>query len=122
MDLHVLEKGSRTILEGEPDRRLLGSAEDVAEIIGACFGNKAPSVLLYAENLTEHFFDLSSGEAGIILQKFRNYHIRLAVVVREGTVSQSPMFREMMKEEGKGDDFRIFSDRASAEAWLLGDA
>jgi len=76
------------------------------------------SVLLYSENLTEYFFDLSSGEAGAILQKLRNYHIRLAVVVSPGSAEQSKRFREMVAEERQGDDFRIFDDREAAEAWL----
>lgn len=91
------------------------------DIIGICFENRARSVLLYAENLTERFFDLSSGEAGAILQKFRNYRIRVAVVVSPGGSPQSDRFREMVAEERQGDDFRIFDDRDAAEAWLIRD-
>ena len=37
--------------------------------------------LLYASDLT-NFFDLSSGEAGAILQKLRTYGVLLAVLSR----------------------------------------
>ena len=47
------------------------------------------------ENLTPAFFDLSSGEAGAILQKLRNYGIRLAVVCPPGRVLMSSRFGEM---------------------------
>lgn len=121
MNTHVVTQGNQSVVEGMPGTRLLQSPEDVVDIIGTCFEHKAGSVLLYAENLTERFFDLSSGEAGAILQKFRNYHIRLAVVVSSGGSPQSDRFREMVAEERQGDDFRIFYDRDSAEAWLVRD-
>jgi hypothetical protein len=77
--------------------------------------------LLYAENLTEHFFDLSSGEAGAILQKFRNYYIRVAVVLPEDKSQLSSKFREMAAEENRSNDIRFFENRDSAEAWLIPD-
>ncbi len=121
MNLRVVKEGNQSVVEGTPGTWLLHSPEDVVDIIGTCFEHQARSVLLYAENLTERFFDLSSGEAGAILQKFRNYHIRLAVVVSPGGSPQSDRFREMVAEERQGDDFRIFDDRSSAEAWLARD-
>ena len=117
--MQVIGQGSQTALEGPPGERLLNSPGDVVDIIGSCFEHEARAVLFYAENLTEHFFDLSSGEAGTILQKLRNYHIRLAVVMPQNGLHQSERFRELAAEENKGDDFRLFDDRASAEAWLL---
>ncbi len=50
----------------------------------ASFSNQINRVLLYSENLTEQFFDLSPGEAGAILQTFRNYGVRVAVVCSPG--------------------------------------
>ena len=55
---------------------LLAKVGDVTLVIEACFSNQAKFTLLYASNLTPNFFDLSSGEAGEILQKLRNYQIR----------------------------------------------
>lgn len=120
MGIDIVEKGDRTIIEGVEAIRLLQSPEDATEIIGTCFEHRARLVLLYAENLTERFFDLSSGDAGTILQKFRNYGIKVAVVAPQGEIRQSNRFREMMAEERQGGDFRIFDDKASAEAWLIG--
>jgi hypothetical protein len=119
MNIHLRVIDNNHFLEGEPDTWLLQTPEDIVDVIGACFENEARSVLLYAENLTEGFFDLSSGEAGAILQKLRNYRIRLAIVAPEGETPRSARFREMAAEESKGNDFRVFEDRASAEAWLV---
>jgi Domain of unknown function (DUF4180) len=98
---------------------MLQAPDDVIDLIGLCFEHHTQAVLLHPENLTERFFDLSSGEAGVILQKLRNYHIKLAVVLPQHGVPQSTMFRQMALEENKGGDFRIFDDISSAEAWLV---
>jgi hypothetical protein len=116
--MNVVSVGEQKILEGTLDGRPMLKADDITDVIGSCFENGTRLLLLYAENLTEHFFDLSSGETGVILQKLRNYHIKTAVVAPAGEVKQSHMFGEMMKEENKGSDFRTFDDRQSAEAWL----
>ncbi len=120
MELSAITRGGQTIVEGVPGARLLESSEDIVDVIGGCFEHKARGVLLHAENLTPGFFDLSSGEAGVILQKLRNYRIRLAVVVSPG-MRRSSRFGEMALEESKGGDFRIFEGRDKAIAWLVGE-
>ncbi len=119
MNLQLITKGDKTALEGEPGTRLFQSPGDVNDLIGACFEHGTHSVLLHAQNLTEQFFDLSSGDAGEILQKLRNYHIKAAIVAPPDSVRRSTMFGEMAREESKSGDFRIFDDRDSAEAWLM---
>jgi PadR family transcriptional regulator AphA len=123
-DLRIITAGDKKIDEGVHGKQFLTSAEDVVDVIGICIEHRTRAVLLHAENLTEQFFDLSTGIAGDVLQKFRNYHIRLAIVMSpDGPihVSQSSKFREMVLEESKGEDFRVFEERASAEAWLIGE-
>lgn len=95
---------------GEP---LLQRPDDAARIIEGCFSSKTRSALLYAENLTPRFFDLSSAEAGLILDKLRRFRIRLAVVCPPGAVSFSSRFHEILC-----DDFRVFDARQAAIDWL----
>ena len=76
--------------------------------------------MLYSENLPGRFFDLSSGEAGAILQKFRNYTIRLAVVCAS-SVQLSRRVGEMVEEERRGRNFGLFETRDSARQWLSRD-
>lgn len=73
--------------------------------------------LLYASNLSAGFFDLSSGEAGAILQRLRNYGVRLAVVCPPGSV-QFSRFGEMVAEERRRPDFGVFETRDAACEWL----
>jgi hypothetical protein len=86
-------------------------------VIAACFEHGARALLLYSENLSERFFDLSSGEAGEILQKLRNYHIRLAVV-GSPDLRLSSRFGELLADEHRGSHFRLLNTRAAAQEWL----
>lgn len=96
------------------------SADDAGLVIEACYSKGVDSALLFAENLTENFFDLSSGEAGVILQKLRTYRIRIAVVYNPELVRFSSRFGEMAEEEGRTGYFRLFESEQAAREWLEG--
>jgi hypothetical protein len=85
-----------------------------------CYEHHVDRVLLYAENFTERFFDLASGEAGEILQKFRNYRIKVAAVLPANRARQG-RFGEMVAEENRGVYFRVFEESDAAKAWLTQD-
>jgi len=114
----TVERGGHRFIEALPAVRLLNTADDATLVIEACFSNGTHSVLLYAGNFTEQFFDLSSRLAGAVLQKLRNYRIRLALVCPPGTVAFSSRFGEMASEERETGYFRIFEAADPARDWL----
>ena len=69
--------------------------------------------MLYPENVTAGFFDLSSGEAGEILEKLRRFRVRLAIVCAPGSVAFSSRFPEIIC-----DDLHVFETREQARQWL----
>ena len=107
------------MLEREPGTRYLADAGDVGRLIEDCFSTGVRTALLYADNLPRKFFDLSSGQAGLILQKLRTYHVRLAVVAPKERVVPSPRFNEMAREGRKSGEFALFETRDAAAAWLV---
>jgi hypothetical protein len=107
-------------IEGAPGRPVLASAGDVDRVLEACFGADCGAAMLYAENLPTAFFDLRSGAAGLILQKLRQYGVRLAVVREADALAANPRFSELMAEEHARRDFGVFTTRAEARAWLTG--
>lgn len=119
MQLSLKESNEKSFIEGSVAESLLRDVGDTAKLIEACFNHRTKRVLLYPENLTDRFFDLSSLEAGEILQKLRNYNIRLAVLVHPDAKQFSSAFRDLMKEESRNKYFRLFEDREKAEAWLV---
>ena len=87
--------------------------DDAARLVEACWAAKTRLALVYPENLTPRFFDLSSAEAGIILDKLRRCRVRLAVVCPPGAITFSSRFREILC-----DDFQVFETRDAAVDWL----
>jgi hypothetical protein len=118
MELTPIDDGGMTVVEGQPELSFMASAADVDSMLEACFSSRARAALLYAENLPAAFFDLSSGQAGAILQKLRNYGVRLAVVSPSGRIAMSSRFGEMVAEEQKGRHFALFDTREKAREWL----
>lgn len=106
------------LLEGPAGCEFMRTDKDVDLIIEASFSVRVNSALLYACNLPPRFFDLSSGEAGTILQKLRNYRIRLAVVCTPEDGQLNNKFRDMVNEEKRLNQFRLFDSREAAQEWL----
>jgi hypothetical protein len=102
-----------TVFEGAAGEPFVQRARDASRIVESCWANKTRRALLYPENLTANFFDLSSGEAGEILDKLRRFKIRLAIVCPPGAVRFSSRFSEILC-----DDLQVFDDREAACAWL----
>ena len=74
--------------------------------------------LLYPENLTDRFFDVSSTQAGEVLQKLRTYGVHLAVVWAPDIVQFSSRFADLLAAERRDRFFDIFDTRAAAREWL----
>jgi hypothetical protein len=110
---------SLNFVEGRPDAGWLREPDDVNRLIEACFGEGAQAAILYSANLTPAFFDLSSGEAGAILQKLRNYRIRLAIVSPPGSVRWSTLFHQFLLDERRGNQFDVLDTRDAAVAWVM---
>jgi hypothetical protein len=107
------------LLEREPGARYLADAADVERLIEDCISAGSRAALLHAENLPHKFFDLSSGQAGQILQKLRTYRVRLAVVAPSERVATSPRFGDMVAGERRSGQFAMFETREAAAAWLV---
>jgi hypothetical protein len=106
------------LLEREQGARYIADAADVGRLIEDCLSSGVRAALLHADNLPRRFFDLSSGQAGVILQKLRAYRVRLAVVAPADRVIPSPRFGEMAAEERRSGQFALFETREAAAAWL----
>ena len=115
----ISQEGGIRLIEGSPGQTLMHTGNDVDLVVEACFSERIQSVILYAPNLPQRFFDLSSGEAGTILQKLRNYRIRLAVVWTPEDAQLNDKFRDMVTEEKRGNHFQLFESREAARAWLI---
>ena len=113
MAIGVREQAGVRIVEGTPGVTLMRRPQDTTLVLEACFSASTRGALLYPENLPPRFFDLSSGEAGEVLDKLRRFHVRLAIVCPPDAVQLSSRFREILS-----DDLRIFETCEEARLWL----
>lgn len=93
----------------------LRTLDDVAEVIGACFG--ADGLLLTEGELGPAFFDLRTGLAGELFQKATNYDLRLALVLPDPS-AYGARFGELAYEHRHHPLIRFFGLHEEATAWL----
>jgi hypothetical protein len=121
MDINVIRVAGKQYLAGVPGKKLIQTEDDITRILELCYENDTNRILLYTENFSDNFFDLSSGEAGMVLQKFSNYFVKAAAVLRLNEIPHSHKFEELVVEVNRGNQFRFFDNLERAEAWLLKD-
>lgn len=119
MEVEVVKRGDKKYLAGLAGKKLIQVEDDVTQLLGLCYENDTNRLLLYAENFSSQFFDLSSGEAGMILGEFSIYSVKVAAVLSLDDVAHSHKFEEMAMEANRGNQFRIFNELQQAEQWLL---
>jgi len=91
------------------------SATDISAALNASVENGG--LLLDEKHLSAEFFDLRTGLAGEVLQKFTNYRARLAIVVADASAYGS-RFSELIYEHRTHKSVRFFSSEQLARQWL----
>ncbi len=86
------------------------------DLLGRSFAQGGRLVLGEAE-LGDDFFNLRSGFAGELMQKFVNYDQRLAIVVNDVSI-YSASFQDLAREHRDHPHIRFFSREAEAQAFL----
>lgn len=74
-------------------------------------------LVLDEKDLSPEFFDLATGFAGQVMQKFVNYRTKLAVIVRDPS-SHGGRFSELVHEHRVHPTVRFFSAEQAARQWL----
>ena len=97
----------------------LDSEEGAMDLTALCLENGTDRLLLPGSNIGERFFDLKSGLAGAVLQKFSNYSVRMAAVIPREKLSGR--FGEMALEANRGRNIRFATDKAEAVGWITGE-
>ncbi|QHV97693.1 DUF4180 domain-containing protein [Spirosoma endbachense] len=68
------------IAEVVSDVIVIKTTEDGLDLLGNLYYQDFDRIIIHEKNITPDFFDLKSGIAGEILQKFSTYRVRLAIV------------------------------------------
>jgi hypothetical protein len=99
----LLEIGSEWVLRCDADGPLIDSDRAAADLIGDAYSEGATWVALPVSRLPADFFQLSTGLAGMITQKFMNYRRNLALI---GDITEhlaaSNALRDWVRECNRG--------------------
>jgi hypothetical protein len=93
----------------------IGSFGDIPDALGACIG--AAGLILTETDLAREFFDLRSGLAGELFQKFINYKLRVAIVLPDPE-AYGERFSELAYEHTSHSMIRFVRSEDEAKAWL----
>jgi len=91
------------------------SSDDISAALSASV--ERGGLVLDENDLTPDFFDLKTGLAGQVLQKFVNYRTKLAIIVRDASI-YGGRFGELMYEHRVHPTLRFFNAEQSARQWL----
>lgn len=80
MQIQTIQHNNTKIAEFISNEMLIAAAEDGADLVGNLYFEGFDKAILHKKNISPAFFDLKTGIAGEVLQKFSTYRIRLAIV------------------------------------------
>jgi hypothetical protein len=93
----------------------IGSMNDISNAVASTFG--AGGLILAEDDVSSEFFDLKTGLAGELFQKFENYELCLAIVV-PSPERHGERFTELAREHKSHNRIRIVRSKDEALAWL----
>ena len=105
----------RRILVASDSGISIQSFSDISDALGACIG--AEGLILTENDLAREFFDLRSGLAGELFQKFINYKLRVAIVLPDPD-AYGERFGELAFEHTSHSMIRFVRSKEEAKAWL----
>lgn len=112
---HIIN--GQKVAEAVSDKLIIKSAADGLELLGNIYYQQYDYVILHEENITPDFFDLKTGLAGEILQKFTNYRVKLAIV-GDFSKYKSNSLQQFIAESNKGRQVNFVPSIAEAFNWL----
>jgi len=80
MKIEIIKLKRVGIAEIKSGRVEIRKVQDVLDLMADCDYQGARKIILHEKNIIADFFDLKTGLAGEILQKFSNYFVELAIV------------------------------------------
>jgi len=105
----------RKILIASDSGISIQSSRDVSDAIAACFD--ADGIIFSEKDFAQEFFDLRTGLAGELFQKFINYQLRVAIVL-PNPETYGKRFSELAYEHSSHPLIRFVRSEEEAKDWL----
>ncbi|MDR6568975.1 protein of unknown function [Chitinophaga ginsengisegetis] len=118
MKITIHGNGNTRIAELVADEVLIQTPDEALQLIMDLHYQDFDKMIIREKNITPAFFDLKTGVAGEILQKFSNYRSRLVII---GDFSKYPgkSIRDFIYESNKGRQVNFMDSLEAAIGQLL---
>lgn len=113
----IIEKNMKKYIWLSSEKNTIENEEEIMDLMSICFENNIELLLIDNNVLSDSFYNLKTGFAGMVIQKLVNYNIKIAVIIDKEMISKR--FKEFLIESNKGNHFGGFSDLDVAEKWLI---
>ena len=109
----VTENGVPVAVPAGEGKLITGPQDALDLAMTVKYETSADCIAIDKKNIAEDFFILSSGMAGEILQKYINYHVKLAVWGDFSRYTSKPL-HDFIYESNEGKDFFFVPTREEA--------
>ncbi|MFC2097354.1 DUF4180 domain-containing protein [Bacteroidota bacterium] len=93
---------------------LINSEQDALDIMANVdYQHNCRKLIVYKKNICDDFFDLKTGIAGSVLQKFSNYRVQLAII-GDFTNINSKSLNDFIYESNKNKQVLFLKDVSTA--------
>lgn len=113
MEIHPIEHNGIAIAEVTTDTGRIATGADALDLLAALYEYEASCIILAETHLAPAFYDLRTGLAGEILQKFVNYNVRVAIVGDFAAYS-SKSLQSFIVESNRGRRLFFCANRSEA--------
>jgi hypothetical protein len=117
MKIEILNPFGDSIAEIRSEEVEIMNAQDALDILVNCTYQGARKIIIHEKNIIPDFFDLSSGIAGEVLQKFSTYDAQLSIIGDYEKFS-SKSLHDFIYESNKAGRVTFVSSMAEARAKL----
>ncbi|WP_353721086.1 DUF4180 domain-containing protein [Dyadobacter sp. 676] len=119
MNIRKHQNNGTSIAEVLSDQLLVRTPDDGLQLLADLYYQDYDCVILHEQNITPAFFELKTGIAGEILQKFATYKMRLAIV-GDFAHYESKSLRDFIFESNKGKQINFLPTVEEAVVKLAG--
>jgi sugar phosphate isomerase/epimerase len=118
MEIRINDINGVKIAEVISDQVLLKGSQDAVDLIAEAGYQGCEKIILQQKNISSSFFDLKTGVAGEVLQKFSTYNMQLAIVADYSNYS-SKRLADFIRESNKYGRVNFVSSITEAKEKLM---
>ena len=119
MELEIFDVQKHKIAEIISEGIAINDTQDALDVMANASCEGARGVIINEKNLRPEFFELKTGMAGEILQKFSNYRMKLAII-GDFEKYKSKSLKAFIFESNRGSQIFFVTDRDTAISRILG--